>query len=60
MEQIVLAAETRLEEARSRSEDASIASDATALQLRLTELDAAQREADRLYARWAELESKRK
>ena len=60
MEEIVLAAEARLEEARSRSEDASIASDATALQLRLAELHAAQREADRLYARWAELEAKRK
>jgi hypothetical protein len=31
-----------------------------ALQLRLKELDAARHEADRLYARWAELEGKRK
>ena len=60
MEQIVLVAEARLEQARLRSEDASIASDAAALQLRIAELHAAQREADRLYARWAELESKRK
>jgi ATP-binding cassette subfamily F protein uup len=59
MEERVLAAESRLEEARSRAEDPSIASDATALQLRLAELDAAQHEADRLYARWAELEAKR-
>jgi len=59
MEERVLAAESRLEEARSRAEDPSIASDATALQLRLAELDAAQHEADKLYARWAELEAKR-
>jgi len=59
MEAKVLAAEARLDEARTRAEDPSIASDATALQLRLEELDAAQHEADRLYARWAELEGKR-
>jgi len=59
MEQNVLAAEARLEEARSRAHDPSIASDAAALQLRLIELDAAQHEADRLYARWAELEGKK-
>jgi len=60
MERIVLDAEARLEEARSRAENPSIASDAAALQLRLAELQAAQHEADRLYARWAELEVKRK
>jgi ATP-binding cassette subfamily F protein uup len=59
MEANVLAAEARLEEARARAEDPSIATDATALQLRLFELDAAQHETDRLYARWAELEGKR-
>jgi ATP-binding cassette subfamily F protein uup len=59
MEARVLAAESRLEAARLLANDPSIASDATALQLRLAELDAAQHEADRLYARWAELESKR-
>ena len=59
MEQKVLAAEARLEEARSNAEDPSIATDATALQARLKELDAVQHEADRLYARWAELEAKR-
>jgi len=37
-----------------------IASDATTLQLRLAELETAQREVDRLYARWAELEARRK
>jgi ATP-binding cassette subfamily F protein uup len=58
MEPIVLAAEARLEEARSRVEDPAIASDAAALQLRITELETAQRDVDRLYARWAELEAK--
>jgi ATP-binding cassette subfamily F protein uup len=59
MEENVLAAEGRLEEARSRAEDVSIASDATTLQLRLAELELAQQEVDRLYARWAALEAKR-
>jgi ATP-binding cassette subfamily F protein uup len=59
MEANVLAAEARLEEARSRADDPAIASDAAALELRLTELDDAQHVADRLYARWAELEAKR-
>ena len=59
MEANVLTAETRLEEARSRADDPSIASDGAALQLRLRELDDAQHAADRLYARWAELEAKR-
>jgi len=59
MEDTVLAAEARLEVARARAEDPSIASDARALETRLAELAAAQDEADRLYARWAELESKR-
>jgi ATP-binding cassette subfamily F protein uup len=60
MEENVLAAEARLEEARSRAEDVSIASDATTLQLRHAELETAQRAVDRLYERWAELEAKRK
>ncbi len=59
MEANVLIAEARLDEARTRADDPSIASDAAALQLRLKELDDAQHEADRLYARWAELEAKR-
>jgi len=59
MEEHVLAAEARLEEARTRADDPSIATDAAALQLRLKELDDAQHAADRLYARWAELEAKR-
>jgi ATP-binding cassette subfamily F protein uup len=59
MEPIVLAAEASLETARSRVEDPSVATDAAALQLRVTELEDAQRHVDRLYARWAELEAKR-
>ena len=60
MEDNILAAENRLAEARSRADDVAIASDASMLQLRLAELEAAQREVDRLYAHWAELETKRK
>jgi ATP-binding cassette subfamily F protein uup len=60
MEESVLAAEAKLDAARSRAEDASIASDATTLQLRHAELEIAQREVDRLYERWAELEANRK
>jgi ATP-binding cassette subfamily F protein uup len=55
MEERILAAEERLQQAKSRTEDPSIASDAAALQECLAELSAAQAEVDRLYARWAEL-----
>jgi ATP-binding cassette subfamily F protein uup len=58
MEENVLAAETRVSEARGRVEDPSIATDAAALQEHAQALDEAQREVDRLYERWAELESK--
>ncbi|HEX6095975.1 MAG TPA: ABC-F family ATP-binding cassette domain-containing protein [Thermoanaerobaculia bacterium] len=58
MEANVLAAEERLEEAKRRAEDPTIAADANALQQRYAELSAAQAEVDRLYARWAELEAK--
>ncbi len=58
MEERVLSAESRLSEARLRTEDVSVASDAPALQLRLAALCEAQREVDRLYSRWAELEAK--
>jgi ATP-binding cassette subfamily F protein uup len=58
MEETLLAAESRLEEARRQAEDPSIAADAVALQQRFAELSAAQSEVDRLYARWAELEAK--
>jgi ABC transport system ATP-binding/permease protein len=58
MEASVLAAEEQLGEAKKRTEDPSIASDAAALQERFAKLAAAQAEVDRLYARWAELEAK--
>ena len=58
MEATVLAAEERLAEAKKRAEDPAIAADADALQLHYAELQSAQAEVDRLYARWAELESK--
>jgi ATP-binding cassette subfamily F protein uup len=58
MEARVLAAEERLATAKSRAEDPSIAADASALQQRFAELQSAQAEVDRLYARWAELEEK--
>src|SRR5205085_2070754 len=58
MEASVLAAESKLEEAKRAAEDPSIAADAAALQTRFAELTAAQAEVDRLYARWAELEAK--
>ncbi len=58
MEANVLDAEERLAEARRLAEDPAIASDARALEQRHAELVAVQGEVDRLYARWAELESK--
>ena len=58
MEATVLAAETSLAEAKARVEDPAVAADAGALQKRYAELNAAQAEVDRLYARWAELEGK--
>lgn len=58
METTVHAAEERLDAARNASEDPAIATDAVALQQRFAELSEAQEEADRLYARWAELEKK--
>jgi ATP-binding cassette subfamily F protein uup len=58
MEENVLAAEERLDSARVAAEDPAIVSDAAALQQRFAELTAAQDAVDRLYARWAELDSK--
>ena len=59
MEEKLLAAEERLEAARQRTEDPSVAADHDALQKRFAELAAVQDEVDRLYARWADLEAKR-
>jgi len=60
MEQTLLVAEQRLEEARRRAEDPSVATDAHELHARFSSLAAVQGEVDRLYQRWAELEAKRK
>ncbi|MCU1229221.1 MAG: ABC-type transport system, ATPase component [Acidobacteria bacterium] len=60
MEATLLTAERQLEEATTRAHDPTIAADAVALQQRFEELNAAQAEVDRLYARWAELEAKAK
>ena len=58
MEETLLAAESKLEDAKRCAEDPAIASDADALQQRFRELADAQTEVDRLYARWAELEGR--
>jgi len=58
MEESLLAAEDKLAAAKRAAENPAIAADANALQQRFTELGEAQKEVDRLYARWAELESK--
>ena len=50
--------DARLAAARDHVEDPAIATDASALQDALKELDAAQHENDVLYARWAELTEK--
>jgi ATP-binding cassette subfamily F protein uup len=60
MESLILAAEEKLAVASSRASDPSVASIADEVATRYRELDAAQMEVDRLYARWAELEEKRR
>jgi ATP-binding cassette subfamily F protein uup len=58
IEEAVEAAEDRLQAARERIEDPAVAIDAAKLTEALAEMEAAQRMADELYARWAELEKK--
>ena len=58
MEEAVLQAEERMAAAEEAVADPSVATDPAALQERTLELDAARREVERLYARWAELEEK--
>jgi ABC transport system ATP-binding/permease protein len=58
MEARILAAERQLEACRDAAADPAVAADHKALAGRLDELNAAQHEVDRLYARWAELEAK--
>ena len=54
----VEAADERLLAARDRVEDPAVATDAKALTEALAEMERAQEEMDRLYARWAELTEK--
>jgi ATP-binding cassette subfamily F protein uup len=58
IEQRVEESDARLAVARARVEHPDVATDATALQEALLELDAAQHQNDALYARWAELTEK--
>jgi len=58
MEQAILAAEDAAKACQQAADDPTIATDAAALQAHHTALDAARAEVARLYARWAELESK--
>jgi ABC transport system ATP-binding/permease protein len=58
MEAALLAAEERLSAADAAVADPGVATDAAALQQRVAAAEAARREVERLYARWAELEAK--
>ncbi len=58
IEQKVEVADARLEAARTRVEDPSVAVDAAKLTEALAEMETAQDELDTLYARWAELTEK--
>ncbi len=60
MESLILAAEERLSEAGARASDPAVAAIADEVATRYRALDDAQAEVDRLYARWAELEEKRR
>ncbi|MFI5248196.1 MAG: ABC transporter C-terminal domain-containing protein, partial [Nitrospirales bacterium] len=58
MEQRILQAEETIATCQAAVEDLAIASNATALKERSEALDAARTAAERLYARWTELEGK--
>jgi ABC transport system ATP-binding/permease protein len=60
IEQRIAEAEATLQTKSVAAEDPAIASDATALLVAHSELEAAQRAVDELFARWAELEEKQK
>jgi len=60
IEAAVLEAEARVAAAHERANDPSIATNAVLLQKRLSELDELRAQVDRLYARWAELDEKRR
>jgi ATP-binding cassette subfamily F protein uup len=59
MESAILAAEERMAAAERAAADPAVASDAGALHMLYTELEGARAEVERLYARWAELESRK-
>ena len=58
MEQRILEAEQALEDARAALQAPEVVSDGQALQQRYAAMQVAETEVERLYARWAELESK--
>ena len=58
MESNILEAEQKLADAQAKTQDPAIASSAMKLQEACKAVDIAQANVDRLYARWAELESK--
>lgn len=58
IEETLLRAEEALEEKRRQLEHSNVVSDPARLTQAVAEIDIAQREVDRLYARWAELEAK--
>jgi ATP-binding cassette subfamily F protein uup len=59
MEEAILAAEAKLAACQAAASDPAVATRPDELAARCAALQAAQDEADRLYARWAELEAKR-
>jgi len=60
MEEQILVAEEALAAAKAGVDDPAVATDSQKLAERCRELEAAQAEVERLYARWAELEEKQK
>lgn len=58
MEEVILEAEALLATRQEALHDPAIVSDGVLLQQRYLELQVAQREVERLYSRWAELEAK--
>jgi len=59
MEERILEAEQSLEVARTALHAPEVVSDGLALQQRYAEMQAAEAEVEKLYARWAELEGKK-
>ena len=58
IEERVMTSDAALATAKARVESPEVATDAAALQQALADLEAAQRDNDALYARWAELSEK--